>query len=253
MTNTARAFGHGALLALLLAIPTSGLAQPQSLRPNILHAIEMLARERAGGGYNIGKRFTGDLQYGRECCLRASPPPNPRGPRPTMCVAAVVEVIIEALNNYRSSGGADFNRDLPLSRWNGNTRTHVIPNIFQYAGADSAGTAFGLERLGLGRQVAFQYLQPGDFINFNRRATPPRRPTGHAVIFMGFLRRGSTTPVTTFSGDVVGFRYFSAQGEGRSDGGFGYRNAYFIHQCPSPRGRDDDCNIVGLTVRPMAP
>jgi hypothetical protein len=162
-----------------------------------------------------------------------------------MCVAAVAEVIVEALNDYRRQGGRiDINRALPLARWNGATRTHLIPNIFMFRGVDSAGTAFTLQRFGMGRQIPFQELRAGDFINFNRT-----NHTGHAVVFIGFLKRGSIAPAVAFSSDVVGFRYFSAQGQGRADGGFGYRNAYFLNNCPSPRGRDDDCNIVGVTVR----
>jgi hypothetical protein len=251
MTEHLQGLRFTLLIALLIGAASSARArqEPPSFRPYILKAVEMLASQRPRGGYDLHRRFTRDLSYGHECCLRATPPDNPSGPRPTMCVAAVVEVIVEALNEYARTGGVDFNRELPLARWNGSTRAHVIPNIFQYAGADSTGTAFALERFGLGRERDFQQLLPGDFINFNRRPRPGRTATGHAVVFLGFLRRGFTTPATAFSGDVVGFRYFSAQGQGRADGGFGYRNAYFVDQCPSPRGRDDDCNIVGLTVR----
>src|SRR5687768_12598935 len=121
--------------------------QPASFRPYILAAIEQLDPERSGGGYDIGKRFTRDLNYGTECCLRASRPLVPSGSNPTMCVAAVAEVIVEALNEYGRRVDTSFNQLLPLARWNGSTRTHVIPNIFMYAGSDSAGTAFALQRL----------------------------------------------------------------------------------------------------------
>jgi hypothetical protein len=161
-----------------------------------------------------------------------------------MCVAAVVEIMVEALNLYLArTGDESFKARLPLARWNNGTRTGVIPNVFMYAGSDSAGTAFALKRLGLGAERPFEQLQPGDFINFNRT-----NATGHAVVFLGYLTGGSAAPQKAFSPAVVGFRYFSAQGMGRSDGGFGYRNAYFVNKCPKPRGRDDDCNIIGFSV-----
>jgi hypothetical protein len=48
----------------------------------------------------------------------------------------------------------------------------------------------------------------------------------------------------TYTPDVIGFKYFSAQGKGKADAGFAYRYAYFDGHCPAtgqtvPR----DCGI----------
>lgn len=104
----------------------------------------------------------------------------------------------------------------------------------------SKGTAYALEKFGIGRQKTFDQLLPGDFINLNR--TYPR--PGHAVVFMGFINSGHSGQAAEFSSSTIGFKYFSAQGQNRPDGGFGYRDAYFEGHCPTPRGKNDDCNVI---------
>jgi hypothetical protein len=234
-------------LLLMMIVPVSAIAQPQqSLRPYILKAVDMLNRDRRPGGYDMNKRFTQDLHYGSYCCVKASRPLKPKPPYPTMCVAAVVETMIEALNLYgKSTGDTSFVEKFPPSRLDGDTRTALIPNVFRYSESDSPGTGYALDLLGLGRELPFEQLQPGDFITFSRSTG-----SGHAVVFIGFLTSSPGIPVDRFSGQVVGFKYFSAQGMGRPDGGFGYRNAYFAGKCPNPRGKDDDCNIIGLMIKP---
>jgi hypothetical protein len=108
-----------------------------------------------------------------------------------------------------------------------------------FAGTGSLGTAYTLKKFGMGQQKSFPQLQAGDFVNLNRASG-----SGHAVVFLGFLNRGESQPSAAHTDQTQGFRYFSAQGEGRRDGGFGYRNAYFVGACPVPRGRDDDCNVL---------
>jgi hypothetical protein len=56
-------------------------------------------------------------------------------------------------------------------------------------------------------------------------------------------------PRDAWSSDVTGFRYFSAQGKNRPDGGFSYRNAWFDQHCPQPKGRDDDCKVIKAFTR----
>lgn len=215
------------------------------IRQDIVAVVLKIAEERKLGGYDAKRRYTQDLKYGDHCCLKSTRPLANEKPNPTMCVAAVTEVMVEALNHYgQRTHDWSFQQKFPVSRLDGDNKTKLLPYIFKYAGADSAGAPYGFERLGLGKQLPFQTLRKGDFITFNRTSG-----TGHAVIFMGFLESGSTNPKDGFSKTVVGFRYFSAQGEHRADGGMGYRNAYFRDKCPTPRGLDDDCNIIGLTVR----
>lgn len=239
------------ILLLLAQLTSSAWSQEpstESMRPYVLKAVSMLYENRKLGGYDIHHRFTQDLNYGQNCCINAYPKPNPgiSKPLPTMCVAAVLETIVESINIFgKSTGDTSFERSFPMSRVAGGTKTGLLANVFQFEGTDSPGTGYVLSILGLGREIPFQNLNPGDFITFNRSTG-----RGHAVVFMGFLSKGTTMASQTFSNQVVGFRYFSAQGQGRPDGGFGYRNAYFINNCPSPRGRDDDCNIIGLSVKP---
>ena len=243
-------------LTICIIVPTSALSRPApnaagaaayiSLRPYVVETVATLAATRKLGGYDAHRRYTQDLTYGTSCCLRATRPVTAKTPFPTMCVAAVIETMVEALNLYAAkTGDRSFATALPIKRLDGDTRSALIPLVFKYEGSNSPGTGYALQQLGLGRELDFNRLAPGDFITLNRTGG-----TGHAVVFLGYLKNGSVTPTTTFSGDVVGFRYFSAQGEHRSDGGMGYRNAYFAGKCPIPRGKDDDCGVDGVIVRP---
>jgi len=112
--------------------------------------------------------------------------------------------------------------------------------------AHSKGTGYTLERFGLGRQVTFEDLKPGDFINLNRTSG-----SGHSVVFMGYLDRRSNVR-DKYSTEIVGFKYFSAQGKGSADAGMGYRYGYFNGFCPdrnSTHGFRRDCNIIKSTNR----
>ncbi|MFJ1211408.1 hypothetical protein [Burkholderia pyrrocinia] len=227
---------------------STALAQTPSgsMRPYVLETVKMLYDTRKLGGYDIHRRFTQDLNYGDYCCVKATRPLAGGTPYKTMCVAAVVETMVEAVNLYaRKTGDRAFQSKFPSSRIDNGTRTSLIPNVFKYAGTDSPGTGYALALLGLGRELPFEQLQPGDFVTFNRNGG-----TGHAVVFLGYLASDHSSPTSVFSGDVVGFRYFSAQGQNRPDGGFGYRNAYFMKKCPVPRGKDDDCNVIGVSIKP---
>lgn len=243
-------------LPFMLALAGSASAQQDKPMSEIVYETVMALSKskadggRAGGGYDLHKRFTQNLSYGRPTdpgagILTSSTPGGP-WPSRTMCVAAVAEVLVESLNRWGASHDFRFTQQLPISRWTNGTRTGVIANVFMYKEAGSRGTAFALKRLGMGREKPFPDLVRGDFINFNRSGG-----SGHAVVFLGFLKNGSVTSQASFPGaNLAGFRYFSAQGQRRPDGGFGFRNAYFAGKCPAPRGRNDDCNIVGLQVRP---
>ncbi|AOJ41155.1 hypothetical protein WJ23_24585 [Burkholderia lata] len=229
-------------------LPSMVLAQtpPDSMRPYVLETVKMLYDTRKLGGYDIHRRFTQDLGYGDYCCVKATRPLLGNKPYKTMCVAAVVETMIETINLYATkTGDRTFQSKFPASRIDNGTRTSLIPNVFKYAGTDSPGTGYALALLGLGRELPFEQLQPGDFVTLNRSGG-----TGHAVVFLGYLASDHAAPTSVFSGNVVGFRYFSAQGQNRPDGGFGYRNAYFVKKCPVPRGKDDDCNVIGVTIKP---
>jgi len=226
----------------LLIFSTPAMSKTDDFRPFILKAIAEIRATRQLGGYDINRAFTQDLNYGNKSSVIKATRELIKvpGPNPTMCVAAVAEIIIEALNIYASErNDYSFMDHLPVSSWTGGNRKTIRANLFMYKGTDSLGTAYALETLGLGKQKKFSELKPGDFINLNRT-----NKTGHAVVFLGYIKPATRNDDKPYSSDVIGFKYFSAQGKGRSDAGFGDRNAYFSGYCPQPRGKNDDCNII---------
>lgn len=188
----------------------------------ILAQVEALHRERKGLGYDIDSYFTRSLDYGPSGKIRANNPPL------TMCVAAVTEVIVCALTGWYAATGkrGPFNK-LPIDSWSRGTKASIRAHIFMYEDVKSNGTAHALDRFGIGRQLAFEDLQPGDFVNFNRE-----NGSGHACVFLGYLDAAGRD-VSTHGPAVVGFRYFSAQGKGSAEGGLGYRLAFFAGKGPT--------------------
>lgn len=229
-------------------------AQTPTLNSKILEAIKLVETTRSNGGYDLNKAYTQNLSYGQGGVIpTSSRPAGATPPHSTMCVAAVVEVLVEAINLHAAEPGAnkDIYQLLALKSWRSGNILSLKANIFRFQGTGSPGTAFSLERMGIGRQKPFESLVPGDVVNFNR---PPSTTfpsgSGHSVFFISFLTKSSE--VSSYSDQVVGFRYFSAQGGSRPDAGFGYRNGYFMGSCPQPRKAGvDDCNIFrGLTAGP---
>jgi hypothetical protein len=202
----------------------------------ILLSVEKLATERGGGGYNINSYFTQrpGLVYGHDRYVGANNPPL------TMCVAAVAEIIIEALNIYAAKTGdyTPFQR-LPMRSWNGGSVTDIRPYVFMFDNVQSNGTADALTKFGIGRHLPFEGLLPGDFINLNRTSG-----SGHATVFLSFININYDDE-ETYSNRVVGFKYFSAQGKGKPDAGLAYRWAFFSPHCPAEKSnRPRDCNII---------
>jgi hypothetical protein len=216
-------------------IPRDVMPQANSFNAEILAAVSSMNAELAGKGYDINSFFTHDLPYGPDCCIRANNAPK------TMCVAAAVEVIVTALNaRYSRTQDRSPFQKLPLRSWQRGSRRDIRAHIFMYAGLDSHGTAHALERFGIGKQVPFSEVLPGGFINFNRSSG-----SGHACVFLSYID-GAGNDLATFGPGVVGFRYFSAQGMGLPDAGFGYRWAFFDGHCPEtlPAGRRRDCKVI---------
>jgi hypothetical protein len=205
------------------------MTEPKRFNKYILDSVEYLATNRAGLGYDIHSFFTKTLDYGGTGSIPANHPPK------TMCVAAVCEVIVEALNIWQKDNtSADGQPDrtpfleLPLKSWTGGTRADIRPYVFMYDGVKSRGTADALSRFGIGRETSFEQLQPGDFINFNRTKS------GHSVVFLSYIDRKYDD--VAYSADVVGFKYFSAQGQAVTapNHGFGYRWGIFGNNVPPP-------------------
>lgn len=225
--------------AFTLSVP----ALAQDMNAFVVKAVESISKDRAGLGYDINAAFTRDLAYQGNCCIPASP----RAPK-TMCVAAVTEVMIEALNLYHKTTGNNVLDRLPTTAFTRSNRLSLRPYLFQHVETDvngvkkpmSRGLGHAMELFGIGDQLAFQQLKPGDFLTFNRSTSPP---SGHAVVFLGFINRRGR--LERQHGDaVVGFRYFSAQGT-ETRGGFGFRNAFFGNFCPPALdGVTTDCKVI---------
>jgi hypothetical protein len=230
-----------ALIAVIFFV-TSAKAdaqQPKEFNDYILRSIAEVVSQRKNGGYDLHQSFTQDLRYGN-AIVKASKPSL------TMCVAAIEEIIIEAINLYAKENGPDVFDKIPVTSWSKGHLAGLRANIFTYKGTGSRGTGHALDRFGVGKELPFSELKAGDFVNFNRA-----NGTGHAVVFLGYLDKTSEIQ-NVYSDDIVGFRYFSAQGKGRPDAGLGYRNAYFSGLCPasSPiKGFTRDCDLIRASNR----
>jgi hypothetical protein len=205
---------------------------PAKLNPYVVRAVEMLARDRANRGYG-NQAFTQDLQFGNKGTLAASGKPL------TMCVAAQMEVLVEALNIYTSETADKLPFEyLPKSSWLRLGPTDLRGQIWMVDGATASGAADALRNFGMGARTSFEKMEPGDFMNFNRT-----NGTGHGVIFMAFLD-AKGNELAAYSDAVAGFKYFSSQGK-LVGGGLDYRFAFFTPVCPalSPE-KKRDCWVI---------
>jgi hypothetical protein len=200
------------------------LARPHStFNDYVLQAVEMLARDRAGLGYDLHSYFTRNLSYGPDNpgAIKANHPPL------TMCVAAVTETIIESLNIY-----FDVERDrtpfqkLPLISWQRGTINDIRAHIFQYDGTNCHGTAHALERFGIGQQLPFPSLIPGDFLTMNRTTG-----SGHTAIFLGYID-ADYNDLTKYS-DVVKGLGTSQLKEKKSAAALLFGGLFFLHFAPT--------------------
>ena len=199
----------------------------------VLKAVDHLNQHYAGLGYNIKKKFTHEIAFHKFGTLR------PTGGGQTMCVAAILEILITAIDIYAKETG-DYSpyEFLPFESWSTLRPSSFKASVWVNMKLKSAGTGDALANFGMGERVKFRDLEPGGFININRTTR-----TGHAVVFISFIdAKGRELP--RYSEEVAGFKYFSAQGRSiRGQGGFGYRHAFFSKSgCPAvPFKRD--CNV----------
>lgn len=236
---------YSAIAAQVCAICClTGSAQAQtdkSFNRYVVKAVEFISSNRSNGGYNINRAFTQDLKYGDQIVKASATSQSSGGspPYPTMCVAGVAEVMIEALRIYaEETGDKSAYQQLSAKSWNSGNLRSIKASLFMFAGTGSRGTAGTLQRFGMGKEIAFAELRQGDFINLNRQKS------GHSVVFMGFLDKNYQI-LPAFGPNVAGFKYFSAQGKGRPDAGFAYRYAYFGPFCPQAvAGKPRDCGII---------
>lgn len=215
----------------------------------IAATVEYLFADRRNRGY-ADTAFSRNLDYGPEKqAIKASNPPA------TMCVAAVSEVAIEALNFYYGATKSDRPfKILKAESWNKSRRTDIRSYIWENEGdTKKRGAGHAFASFGLGEMVEFRNARPGDFLSLDRSKFRPRvtwteqetkdwagkplvtfegqlgrwKASGHSTIFLGYLDKG-LNPTLKYPGpDVVGFLYFSSQGSAAPNGGFNYRWAIF--------------------------
>lgn len=195
----------------------------------LLKAVDELAATYKLLGYDDAA-LTHDLAYGAKGDIKATKPPR------TMCVAAVLEILVTAMQIYaRETGDAKVFDFLPKASWEslsaGNIRAHLWVN----PALNARGSADAVRHFGMGMTVPFKELTPGSFVNLNRTTG-----TGHAVLFLAFIDlAGKEYP--SWNPSVVGFKYFSSQGGfDAGKGGLDYRYAVFEeHGSPTmPYNRD---------------
>jgi len=215
----------------------------QNLDPSTLfasymvQATEWLHERYALLGYGSAV-LTHDIEYGTYGVIEKT---DPNGK--TMCVAAVMEIILTAMQLYEADTGDSTIWDyLPMRSFqylgSGDLKAHLWVN---YGDIDAGGSADALRHFGMGMNTPFEHLVPGSVININRTTG-----TGHAVVFLAFLDiDGTEYEVYPAEVEVIGFKYYSAQGGGDPGaGGLDYRWAIFDDfGCPSMPG-PRDCSII---------
>jgi hypothetical protein len=212
-------------------------AASEDMNRLIIASSELMVRTVAGRGYDRGSSFSEPLVYGQ-----ATLQPSNHGR--TMCVAAVAEAIIRAMQAHsKETGNNKMYSDLPVIHWTRGALGNLRAHLYQYEGANSRGPGDAFERFGIGEKVPFEKLVPGDLLAFSRRKS------GHAVVFLGYLdRQGKSIDIYDAS-RVAGFRYMSSQGQGLPISGIGYRNAYF-HGVQGPFRCDRTVEDCGVLRRP---
>lgn len=180
----------------------------------------------------------------------------------TMCVAGVMETFIEAVNHYYADSSETLDapaRARLISTVPDKQLNEVRPTTLQFhafmhefkdyvdfdkyrnaspplrgyqrlVDFQSKGMAAAFEKFGMGAQIPFDQLKPGDVISLDRTKGP-----GHSVVFLGYATRKQelVEDYARNKNDIVGFKYFSSQGlREKGQGGLSERWGYFEGFCP---------------------
>jgi hypothetical protein len=216
----------------------------------IMKAIYDRVEKRSGRGYDLQKSYSQDMDYpGAASGIKrfyfnktTGKWVFPGGTGETMCVAAVAEIIVEALNVYvEESNDTSVAQKLPAEHWSASAKTkHIRPHIWEYSGLGSKGSGHAMERFDIGVQ---KKLAPGDMLKINRNSAP-----GHSTIFIAYLDQAGKT-LEAYSSKAKGFLYFSAHGGGFSlngavSTGLSFKREYFAGHCPAGESASR-CKVIG--------
>ena len=188
----------------------------QTFNDYVLDAVFYLYENYQLLGYDSGV-LTHDIEYGPYGTIERTKEAK------TMCVAAVMEVILTAMELYVADTGDTTVWDvLPKRSWERLGANDIKAHIWVNYSLDAGGTADALRHFGMGENVPFEELTPGSFINLNRT-----NGTGHAVVFLAFID-DEGTEYESHNDDVIGFLYLSSQGRSTvGQGGLDFRYAIF--------------------------
>lgn len=202
----------------------------------ILAAVDQLNAEHRLQGYGAAA-LTHDIAYGNSGTVRAT------GGGKTMCVAAVMEVMLTAMTIWAEDrGDPSVFSYLPVESWQTLRSSHIKAHLWVNASLGAHGSADALRNFDMGERVPFEQLRPGGFINLNRT-----NRTGHAVVFLAFVDAQGREH-EAWNPAVIGFKYFSAQGGSAvGAGGLDFRYAIFSsHGAPAMPYRRD-LNVIYST------
>jgi hypothetical protein len=247
----------GVLFAFVVASPVAAQkTEGEDFNAYILKSVEVLNKSYAAKGYGQSS-YTHAMTYGPSQPGKPAYVIKPTNRPYTMCVAAVAEIIVTALNIYMADERTDPKMvsrvlsDLPGQGWVRMRPRDIRSHIWGDKHLKAWGTADALSTFGIGRHARFSELRPGAFVNVNRL-----NKSGHAVVFLGYID-GKGNDLAVYGPEVAGFRYFSSQGVDHAPGsGFGYRWAFFNQNgakyCPAiGKGRKVDCGIIYSTDEVM--
>lgn len=199
----------------------------------LLDAVDLLYANYSLLGYDSAV-LTHDIEYGEHGTIERS------GGNKTMCVAAMLEVLLTAMEIYETDTGDGTIWDFLPQRSFEYLGSHDLKaHLWVNHELDTWGSADALRHFGMGENIPFTDLLPGSFINLNRTTG-----TGHAVLFIAFIDKEGIE-YDTWNSDVIGFLYFSSQGGySEGNGGLDYRYAIFSEYGSPEMPYKRDTNVI---------
>lgn len=219
--------------ALRLAVRSRAPAPSPRFNDHVLAAVDQLNALHRLQGYGSAV-LTHDIAYGTRGTIRAT------GGGKTMCVAAVMEVLLTAMTIWaEDQNDPSIFSYLPVESWQTLRSSHIKAHLWVNASIGSQGTGDALRNFKMGENVPFEQLRPGGFINLNRT-----NRTGHAVVFLAFIDAQGNEH-EAWNPAVVGFKYFSAQGGAAvGAGGLDFRYAIFSRHAATPMPYKRDLGVI---------